>query len=142
MCSKSIILIILIKTRKKKSIINKFKIASQIIAEKDLFGRVPFSDTEMKESFKRFETPTIEKKEESMDKLQEMENPKEDTSGKTDSHIAKFLENYAEGNDIIQVLRKDLMSVLSDMQWILESNNNNEQWAEDFKKALNEMSLW
>lgn len=87
-------------------------------------------------------SPTINEMEESMDKLQEMENPKEDTSGKTNSHIAKFLENYAESNDIIQVLRKDLMSVLSDMQWIVESNNNNEQWAEDFKKALNEMSLW
>ena len=87
-------------------------------------------------------SPTIDEMKESMDKLQEMENPKEDTSGKTDSHIAKFLENYAEGNDIIQVLRKDLMSVLSDMQWIVESNNSNEQWAEDFKKALNEMSLW
>ena len=87
-------------------------------------------------------SPTIGEMEESMDKLQKMENPKEDTSGKTDSHIAKFLENYAEGNDIIQVLRKDLMSVLSDMQWIVESNNSNEQWAEDFKKALNEMSLW
>ena len=75
-----------------------------------------------------------------MDKLQEMENPKEDTSGKTDSHIAKFLENYAESNDIIQVLRKDLMSVLSDMQWIVESNNSNEQWALDFADALNEIS--
>ena len=85
-------------------------------------------------------SPTIDKMEESMDKLQEMENPKEDTSGKTDSHIAKFLENYAESNDIIQVLRKDLMSVLSDMQWIVESNNSNEQWALDFADALNEIS--
>lgn len=85
-------------------------------------------------------SPTINEMEESMDKLQEMENPKEDTSGKTDSHIAKFLENYAESNDIIQVLRKDLMSVLSDMQWIVESNNSNEQWALDFADALNEIS--
>lgn len=125
----------------KEDVEHMKKIASQIIAEKDLFGGAPFSDTEMKESFKRFETPTIEKKEESMDKLQEMENPKEDTSGKTDSHVAKFLENYAEGNDIIQVLRKDLMSVLSDMQWIVESNNSNEQWALDFADALNEISI-
>lgn len=85
-------------------------------------------------------SPTINEMEESMDKLQEMENSKEDTSGKTDSHIAKFLENYADSNDIIQVLRKDLMSVLSDMQWIVESNNNNEQWALDFADALNEIS--
>ena len=85
-------------------------------------------------------SPTIGEMEESMDKLQKMENPKEDTSGKTDSHIAKFLENYAEGNDIIQVLRKDLMSVLSDMQWIVESNNSNVQWALDFADALNEIS--
>ena len=32
------------------------------------------------------------------------------------------------------------MSVLSDMQWIVESNNNNEQWALDFADALNEIS--
>ena len=85
-------------------------------------------------------SPAIDEMEESMDRLQEMENRVEDTSGKTDSHVAKFLENYAEGNDIIQVLRKDLMSVLSDMQWIVESNNNNEQWALDFADALNEIS--
>ena len=86
-------------------------------------------------------SPSTDEIEESMDRLQEMENPKEDTSGRMPGHVEHFLNKYEEGNDIIQVLRKDLMSVLSDMQWIIESNNINEQWAVDFKKALNEISL-
>ena len=86
-------------------------------------------------------SPSIDEIEENMDRLQEMENPKEDTSGRMPRHVEHFLNKYEEGNDIIQVLRKDLMSVLSDMQWIIESNNINEQWAVDFKKALNEISL-
>ena len=65
---------------------------------------------------------------------------KEDTSGNTDSNVAKFLEKYADGNDVLQVLRKDLMALLSDMQWIIESDNINEQWALDFADALNEIS--
>ena len=87
-------------------------------------------------------SPSLDEIEKSIDKLQEIENPKEDTSGRMPGHVEHFLNKYEEGNDIIQVLRKDLMSVLSDMQWIIESNNVNEQWAADFKRALNEISLW
>lgn len=83
---------------------------------------------------------SIEDKEESMDALDKLKNNQEDISGNTFSHVTDFLEKYSEGNDIIQVLRKDLMSVLSDMQWINESRNQNEQWALDFADALNEIS--
>lgn len=65
----------------------------------------------------------------------------EDTSGKTKSNIADFLEKYAEGNDAIQVLRCDLMKILSDVQWIKESGNENEQFSLDFLDALNEISV-
>lgn len=65
----------------------------------------------------------------------------EDTSGNTYSQADSFLEKYANGDDIIQCLRKDLMSILSDIQWIKESNNENEQWALDFVDALNELSV-
>ena len=85
--------------------------------------------------------PTIGELEESMDRLEEMENPKEDTSGVPQSNVDLFLEKYANGNDIIQVLRTDLMKVLSDVQWIKESKNQHEQWALDFADALNEISV-
>lgn len=65
----------------------------------------------------------------------------EDTSGKTESNVAHFLEKYAEGNDAIQVLRYDLMKILSDMHWIKESGNENEQFSLDFADALNEISV-
>lgn len=65
----------------------------------------------------------------------------EDISGKTESHITHFLEKYVEGDDTIQVLRYDLMKVLSDMHWIKESGNENEQFALDFADALNEISV-
>ena len=55
------------------------KIASQIIAEKDLFGRVPFSDTEMKES--EFEEeiyrPAVDEKLD--DVVEKAESKKEET---------------------------------------------------------------
>lgn len=85
-------------------------------------------------------TPTLEQKEESMILCTDPYR-KEDTSGVTHSNVVDFLEKYAEGNDIIQVLRKDLMSVLSDVQWIKESNNQHEQFAMDFCDALNELSV-
>jgi hypothetical protein len=65
----------------------------------------------------------------------------EDISGKTESHITHFLEKYVEGDDTIQVLRYDLMKILSDMHWIKESGNENEQFALDFADALNEISV-
>lgn len=65
----------------------------------------------------------------------------EDISGKTESHVTHFLEKYVEGDDTIQVLRYDLMKILSDMHWIKESNNENEQFALDFADALNEISV-
>ena len=100
------------------------------------------SITNLSEYAEALQTPSMEQKEESMDALNSCPYKKEDTSGNTDSNVTKFLEKYADGNDVMQILRKDLMALLSDMQWIIESNNVNEQWAEDFKKALNEMSLW
>lgn len=87
------------------------------------------------------DTPSIEEKEESMNMLCSDPYRKEDTSGNTKSNVYSFLEKYAEGNDAIQILRRDLMSVTSDMHWIKESKNQHEQWAIDFKKALNELSL-
>lgn len=65
----------------------------------------------------------------------------EDTSGNTESNVSIFLEKYAEGNDAIQVLRYDLMKVLSDMHWIKESGNENEQFALAWADALNEISV-
>lgn len=65
----------------------------------------------------------------------------EDISGKTKSNVTHFLEKYAEGDDTIQVLRYDLMKILSDMHWIKESSNENEQFALDFADALNEISV-
>ena len=84
---------------------------------------------------------SIAEKLESMDRMEEMEKKLEDDSGSMPGHIDYFLEKYAEGNDAIQILRKDLMSILSDIQWIIESNNQNEQFALDFADALNEASL-
>lgn len=84
--------------------------------------------------------PTTEEMQESMI-LCEDPYSKEDTSGNTESKVDKFLEKYADGNDIIQILRKDIMSILSDMQWIKESNNQHEQWAMDFADAINEISV-
>lgn len=83
----------------------------------------------------------LEEKEESMDMLCSDPCRKEDTSGNTKSNVYSFLEKYAEGNDAIQILRRDLMSVTSDMHWIKESNNQHEQWALDFADALNELSV-
>ncbi len=68
-------------------------------------------------------------------------NSTEDTSGNTKSNVTDFLEKYAEGNDAIQVLRYDLMKILSDIHWIKESGNENEQFSLDFADALNEISV-
>lgn len=91
-----------------------------------------------KEFLKR---PTQDQLLESIDTLQNYENPEEDTSGNTQSYVSDFLEKYAEGSDPIQILRKDLMSITSDVQWIKESKQQNEQWALDFADALNELSV-
>lgn len=53
----------------------------------------------------------------------------------------EFLEKYKDGNEAIQVLRHDLMKVCSDINWIIESGNQNEQFAIDFADALNAMSI-
>lgn len=65
----------------------------------------------------------------------------EDTSGNTKSNVMDFLEKYSDGNDCIQILRKDLMSIISDIQWIKESGNENEQFSLDFVDALNTLSV-
>lgn len=110
----------------------------------------PYSEGEIEEiakDFQRMENeiktplPTTEEKEESMDVLCSDPYRKEDTSGNTKSNVYSFLEKYAEGNDAIQILRRDLMSVTSDMHWIRESKNQHEQWALDFADALNELSV-
>lgn len=99
------------------------------------------SITNLSEYAEALQVPTIEQKEESMDVLNSDSCKKEDTSGNTDSNVTKFLEKYSDGNDVMQILRKDLMALLSDMQWIIESNNVNEQWALDFADAINEISV-
>lgn len=88
-------------------------------------------------------TPSKEEREQDMDSMEHLakEYPREDTSGANKSKVDTFLEKYAEGNDIIQILRKDLMSILSDVQWILESKNQHEQFSLDFADALNELSV-
>lgn len=53
----------------------------------------------------------------------------------------EFLEKYKDGSEAIQVLRHDLMKVCSDINWIIESGNQNEQFAIDFADALNAMSI-
>lgn len=65
----------------------------------------------------------------------------EDTSGNTKSNVTDFLEKYSDGNDCIQILRKDLMSIMSDIQWIKESGYENEQFSLDFVDALNALSV-
>lgn len=105
------------------------------------------SDEEMEEEVKSELTelsayaealsPTIEEKEESMDAA----HPEEDTSGNTESKVMDFFEKYPGDNDLFKVLRKDLMAVLADIQWIKASNYDNEQWALDFADALNELSV-
>lgn len=56
------------------------------------------------------------------------------------SFVDDFLEKYVNGNDVIQVLRYDLMKLLSDVQWIKESGRENEQYSLDFADAINEIS--
>lgn len=68
-------------------------------------------------------------------------NKKEDTSGNTKSRCFDFLEKYADSSTPIQCLRRDLMSIMADFHWIMESENKNEQWALDFADALNELSV-
>lgn len=124
------------------------KVAEMLINHKKDF---PYYDAqtatskEMKEAFENLEKPTTEEKEESMDRVQEFESkverPWEDTSGKTKSFVNDFLENYAEGNDLIQELRKDLMKIMSDFYWIKEGHHEHEPFALDFADALNELSV-
>lgn len=64
----------------------------------------------------------------------------EDDSGNTESKMQDFLEEYA-GNDILNILRKDLMSLASDIKWIKETNSQNEPFALAFKDAIKEL-LW
>lgn len=64
----------------------------------------------------------------------------EDDSGNTESKMQDFLEEYV-GDDILNVLRKDLMSLASDIKWIMETNNQNEPFALAFKDAIKEL-LW
>lgn len=64
----------------------------------------------------------------------------EDDSGNTESKMQDFLEEYV-GDDILNVLRKDLMSLASDIKWIKETNNQNEPFALAFKDAIKEL-LW
>ena len=109
-------------------------------SDEEVEEEVRASMTNLSEYAEALQTPTMEQKEESMDVLCSDPYKKEDTSGNTDSNVTKFLEKYADGNDVLQVLRKDLMALLSDMQWIIESDNINEQWALDFADALNEIS--
>jgi hypothetical protein len=68
-------------------------------------------------------------------------NTTEDTSGKTHSFVNDFLEKYSDGDDVLQVLRYDLMKIIADIQWIKETNNHNEQFSLDFCDALNELSV-
>ena len=109
-------------------------------SDEEVEEEVRASMINLSEYAEALQTPTMEQKEESMDVLCSDPYKKEDTSGNTDSNVTKFLEKYADGNDVLQVLRKDLMALLSDMQWIIESDNINEQWALDFADALNEIS--
>lgn len=85
--------------------------------------------------------PSIEDKEESMDVLQSNNLKHIDDSGNTFSYCTNFLDKYVDGNDIVQILRRDLMTIMSDMYWIQESNNQNEPFAIDFKNAIKEL-LW
>lgn len=64
----------------------------------------------------------------------------EDDSGNTESKMQDFLEEYV-GDDILNVLRKDLMSLASDIKWIKETNNQNEPFALAFRDAIKEL-LW
>lgn len=86
-------------------------------------------------------TPSMEAKEESMDALHSLKGKPIDDSGMTFSQVTNFLEKYAGGNDILQILRKDLMTLMSDIYWIKESKREHEQWALDFADALNELSI-
>ena len=61
--------------------------------------------------------------------------------GYTKGHVQHFLDTYQEGDTIIQILRKDLISLLSDIHWIKESGNEHEQFSLDFADALNEISI-
>lgn len=99
------------------------------------------NDLDVDQDIDILEVPSTEEKEESMDMLCSDPYRKENTSGNTKSNVYSFLEKYAEGNDAIQILRRDLMSVTSDMHWIRESKNQHEQWALDFADALNELSV-
>lgn len=67
-------------------------------------------------------------------------NPEEDDSGNTESKMYDFLEEYS-GNDIFNILKKDLMAVAADVKWIKENNNQNEPFALAFRDAIKEI-LW
>lgn len=103
------------------------------------------SKEQLKKKIQEIDFPTAEEKEESMDRVHEFENsrirPWEDTSGNTKSFVMDFLQNYAEGDDIIQELRKDIMKIMSDLYWIREGKHENESFAIDFADALNELSI-
>ena len=105
---------------------------SDIVAEE--FNNNRISKSMLKE-------PSIEDKEESMDALQSNNLKHIDDSGNTFSYCTNFLDKYVDGNDIVQVLRRDLMTIMSDIYWIQESNNQNEPFAVDFKNAIKEL-LW
>lgn len=64
-----------------------------------------------------------------------------DDGGYKTGHVQHFLDTYQEGDDIIQILRKDLISLLSDIHWIKETGNEHEQFSLDFADALNEISV-
>lgn len=64
----------------------------------------------------------------------------EDDSGNTESKMQDFLEEYV-GDDILNILRKDLMSLASDIKWIKETNSQNEPFALAFRDAIKEL-LW
>lgn len=132
-------------------LLEKLKTARQNLAKMENVSKTNLENTNLGEcvttsvdplfnilnSCSTLDVPTEEQKEESMDIL----HPEEDTSGGNISKSDIFLEKYANGDDTIQILRTDLMSILSDIHWIKESNNENSQWALDFADALNELSV-
>lgn len=79
------------------------------------------------------------KKEFEENKVQTVEAPYTGES-KTDP-VSAFFTKYDKGNAIMQVLCKDLAAISSDIQWILESEHQNEQFAIDFEDALNSLSV-
>lgn len=82
------------------------------------------------------------KKEFEENKVQTAEAPYTGES-KTDTEdsVSAFFTKYGKGNAIMQVLCKDLAAISSDIQWIIESEHQNEQFAIDFEDALNSLSV-